>query len=186
MLVSTILLAVAESDASEETVNPILPVREEIFWGIVTFAVLWLVLRYVVLPPVLKAMSDREEGIRVARVEAESAVTDAGEARSAYERRIAEARAEANAVITAAREEAEGYRSQRLAETNAEIARLREQAGAQVAQAKAQAVAQLRTQVAGVAVAAASRVMQKDLSLDAELQVIEDYVNRRDQNGGTR
>ena len=37
-------------------------------------------------------------------------------------------------------------------------------------------------QVAGVAVNAASRVVQKDLALDAQLQVIEDYVNQA--NGG--
>lgn len=187
MLVSAMLLAAAEGGAeAEETVNPILPVGHELFWGAVTFAVLWISLRYVLLPPVLKVMHDREERLRAARLEAESAVSGAGEAKAAYDRRIAEARTEANAVIAAAREEADAYRSQRVAEANVEIARLRDEAAAEVARAKALAIAQLRQQVAGVAVAAASRVVQKDLSLDAQLQVIEDYVNRQGENGGAR
>lgn len=181
MLAAALLLA-AETEKAEKVVNPILPVGPELFWAVVTFFMLWLLLRYVFLPPVTRVMEQREERLREARAAAETASTGAGDAVAAYDRRVNEARAEANAIVTAARDEVERYRAGKLAEANADIVALREQASAEVAAAKEAAMAQLRTQVAGVAVNAASRVVQKDLPLDAQLQVIENYVNQA--NGG--
>lgn len=185
MLAATLMLA-AETVAEEsETVNPILPTGPELFWAVVTFFLLWMLLRYVLLPPVTRVMAEREDRLREARAAAESATTGAGDAVAAYDRRIAEARGEANDIVAAARDEVDQYRAAKLAEANAEIAALRDQAAQEVAAAKGAAMAQLRTQVAAVAVAAASRVVQKDLPLDAQLQVIEDYVNRG-SDGGAR
>ncbi len=187
-MLATLLLAAeggAEAAESSETVtNPILPAGSELFWGAVFFFLLWILMRYVLLPPVLKVMDEREARLRAARAEAETATSGAGEVRAVYNARIAEARTEAAAIIGAARDDADRYRAQQLAAANAEIATLRESAAAEVAQAKAVALAQLRTQVAGVAVQAASRVVQKDLDLDRQLQVIEDYVNRAGNGAG--
>ena len=91
--------------------------------------------------------------------------------------------AEASAILTAARDDAERYRAQRVAEVNAEIAALRDQASAEVAAAKDAAREQLRSQLAGIVVNAASRVVQRDLPLDAQLQVIENYVNQANEGG---
>lgn len=183
-MLATALLLAAETHSEEttKTVNPILPTGAELVWAVVTFFLLWLLLRYVFLPPVMRVMEEREERLREARAAAEGATSGADDAVAAYELRVNEARAEANAIVAAARDEVETYRAQKLAEANAEVAAMREQAAAEVAAAKAAAMQQLRGQVAGVAVNAASRVVQKDLPLDAQLQVIEDYVNQA--NGG--
>jgi F-type H+-transporting ATPase subunit b len=183
VLAAALLLAAEVGEEAADPVNPILPVGPEILWAVLTFFGLWLLLRYVFLPPVVRVMDEREERLREARAEADLASTGADDAVSTYNARLDEARAEANVIVTAAREEAERYRAARLAEANAEIVGLREQAAAEVSAAKAAAMAQLRTQVAGVAVSAASRVVQKDLPLEAQLQVIEDYVNRVDEGG---
>ena len=55
---------------------------------------------------------------------------------------------------------------------------MRSAAADEVVAAKADAMAQLRSGVADIAVQAASAVVQKPLDPAAELQVIEDYVNR--------
>ena len=52
------------------------------------------------------------------------------------------------------------------------------EAAAEVAAAKAAAMAELRQSVAGIAVGAASTVVQKPLDETAQLAIIEDYVNR--------
>lgn len=184
MLAAALLLAAETGvEESDSVTNPILPTGAELFWGAVSFFALWLLLRYVFLPPVLRVMDEREDRLREARAAAESATSGADDAIAAYDARLNEARAEAGAIVSAARDEADDYRAQKLAEANVEIAAQREQASAEVAAAKAAALAQLRTQVAGVAVAAASRVVQKDLALNAQLQVIEDYVNSGNDGG---
>lgn len=182
MLAAALLLAAEEA---KKTVNPILPVTEEIVWAAASFFLLWMLMRYVFLAPVMRVMDEREGRLREARAEADSASSGADDAVAAYNARVDVARAEANGIVAAARDEAERYRARQLAEANAEIHAQRDQASAEVGAAKAAALAQLRTQVAGVAVSAASRVVQKDLALDAQLQVIEDYVNGSNE-GGTR
>ena len=181
MLAVTMLLAVEETVEETETVNPILPVANELFWGAVCFFLLYALMKFVLLPPILRVMEERERRLRADREAAEAAESGAAEARAAYDARIAEARAEANAIIAVAREEADQYRAQRFAEANSEINQLRHAAVAEVAAAKEAALAELRGGVATVAVSAASRVIGKNLDLSRELAAIESYVN---QNSG--
>jgi F-type H+-transporting ATPase subunit b len=174
-----ILLAVEETvGESEETVNPILPVANELFWGAICFFGLYALMKFVLLPPILRVMGERERRLRADREAVEAAETGAAEAQAAYDARLAEARTEANAIIGAARDEADAYRAERFAAANAELAELRAQAASEVAQAKEAALQQLRGGVANVAVTAASRVIGRDLVLDRELAAIEDYVNQ--------
>jgi len=183
VLAAAVLLAAEAAEEGAKTVNPILPVVEEIVWACITFFGLWMLLRFVFLNPVTRVMDEREERLREARAAAEGASSGADDAVTAYNARVNEARAEANAIMATARDDAERYRAQKLAQANAEIQQIREAAAAEVAGAKAAAMEQLRSQVAGVAVNAASRVVQKDLPLAAQLQVIEDYVNRAGEGG---
>jgi F-type H+-transporting ATPase subunit b len=184
VLAAAVLLAAeVGEEAVKETVNPILPVANEIVWAVISFFGLWMLLRYVFLPPVVRTIDDRDGKLREARAAADSATSGADDAVSAYNARVNEARGEASAILAAARDDAERYRAQRVAEVNAEIATLREQASAEVAAAKDAAREQLRSQLAGIVVNAASRVVQRDLPLEAQLQVIENYVNRANEGG---
>lgn len=45
---------------STEQSNPILPVGPELIWGAACFIVLWALMKFVLLKPVVKIMSDRE------------------------------------------------------------------------------------------------------------------------------
>jgi len=187
--VLALLLAVSEVGTpapEEETVNPILPTGNELVWGLITFFFLLVLMKWVLLPPVLRVMREREARLRAERQAVVQAESGASDARSAYEARIGEARAEAAAILSAAREEADEYRAQRFSEANADIAVWREEAAADVARAKAEAMARLRGDVAVVAVTAAGRVMGKPLDLSRELEAIEAYVNAHGSSGDGR
>src|SRR5687768_13531325 len=58
------------------TANPILPATNELIWGILSFAVLYLLLRRFAFPAVKKAMTDRTERIRGELEDAEKAKED--------------------------------------------------------------------------------------------------------------
>jgi F-type H+-transporting ATPase subunit b len=89
------------------------------------------------------------------------------------------ARTEANAVIDAARGEADEYKAARQAEADAEIAELRRQAQAEIAEARREALAQLRGEVSGLAVMAASAVVQSDIDADAAQSAIDRALEER-------
>lgn len=168
----------AEAEAAGEISNPILPVSNELFWGAVCFFALWALMKWVLLPPVLRAMDARAEKVRADEAAAEAARADAAAKMNEYQESLVSAKAEAVRVIEDARTQADADRKRVMAEAEAEAAAVRAAAAAEVTAAKQAARAQLRDSVADIAVAAAGAVVQKPLDRSAQLDVIEDYVNR--------
>lgn len=161
-----------------ETSNPILPTVNELFWGAVCFMLLWALMKWVLLPPVLKGMEKRDAKVRGDLDTAESARLEAQAKLQEYEHSLSSAKVEAVRIIEDARQQADDARKEVVAEAEAEVAARKAAAAAEVAEAKERALAELRGSVAGIAIDAAEAVMQKPLDRDAELQTIEDYVNR--------
>jgi F-type H+-transporting ATPase subunit b len=158
--------------------NPILPTGPELVWGAATFLVLWALMKYVLLKPILKTMEDRAEKVRTDLETADSAKAQGQGAVAEYEASLASARVEATRIIEEARAEAEAQRKQLIAAVEAEVGELRSAANAEVNQAKAQALQTLRESVATIAVQAAEAVVQKRLDETAQRRIVEEYLSR--------
>ncbi len=180
ILASVLIFAAEEvgegAEHAEEVVNPILPTAPEMFWGAVCFFGLWALMKYVLLPPVLKHMEAREAGIAASK--ARAAEIDAGIATASadVDAALAGSRAEAADIIEAARAEADARRNELVAAAQADIALLRESSLAEVAAAKATAMQQLRGDVAEVATSAASAVVQRPLDAESSARIVNEYV----------
>lgn len=166
------------SEAEEEVANPILPTSNELFYGALFFGLLWALFKFVLLPPILKVQEARAESIRADKDAAQRATDEAATLRSDYETGLAGARVEASRIIDDARHATERKRSQVMAQVDQEIAAERAQAAAEVEAARAAALEELKGGVAGLAVQAASIVVQKDIDAAASRGVVDDYVSR--------
>ncbi|MGI9578165.1 MAG: F0F1 ATP synthase subunit B, partial [Microthrixaceae bacterium] len=108
MLASLLVLA-AEEDPT--AINPVVPdTIGEIFWGAVAFFSLWILMRYWLLPPLLRVREERKAQVIADQEAAEEAAMAAEDVRRDYDATLAEARAEANTVLEEARAEAEAER----------------------------------------------------------------------------
>ena len=104
----TVLAETASQDVAEatkEVKNPILPVANEMFWAFVFFVLLWALMKYVLLPPIMKTFQDRADKVRDDLAAAEAAETARITKLEQYEAELAGARAEAVALIEQARSE---------------------------------------------------------------------------------
>jgi F-type H+-transporting ATPase subunit b len=174
----------AEAAEAKETINPVVPDElGEIFWGAIGFFSLWILLRYVCLPPLMKAREQRAQQVLADQEAASAAETQAEQVRRDYEATLAEARAEANRIVEAARVAAEERRSEAVRAVETELAEQRQAAMAELDAARAVALGQLKGDVAQLAVSAASKVVQADLDLAGNQATIDEYVN---QAGGNR
>lgn len=174
----------AETAESAESINPVVPDElGEIFWGAIGFFSLWILLRYVCLPPLMKAREQRAQQMLADAEAASAAEQQAEQVRRDYDATLAEARAEAAAIVEAARAEAEERRADVIRAAEAEIAEERRRAMAELDAARAAALGQLKGDVAQLAISAASKVVQSDLDLAGNQATIDDYVN---QSGGNR
>jgi F-type H+-transporting ATPase subunit b len=162
--------------------NPVLPVPAELAWSAGCFVLLWALLKFWLLKPIVRTMEERSAKIRADLQAAETAKTEAASALTEYERSLASARTEASGIIDEARAQADEERKRVLAATEAEVAGLRTAANAEVAQAKSVALVSLRDQVTDIAVQAAEAVVQKRLDAGAQRAIVEEYLNRASQN----
>ena len=116
-----IILAFAEAEEGEELEegpppNPVLPEPNHVIWALVSFLVLWALMQYVLLPPLLKSREEREQKIRADREAADKARQALIDVQADYDASLAEARAEADGIVDAAREEADEYRANVIAD----------------------------------------------------------------------
>lgn len=169
------LLAATEG---ESTSNPIIPEWFEVIWGSIAFFILLIAMWKFALPPIRRAMEARTERIQGDLDAAASAKAEAEELRASYDSRIAEANAEAARIIEEARAAAEAVRQERLAAIEPEIAERRAQAEADIEAARERAMAEVRADITSIAVGAAEQVVRASIDEAAHARLIEDYIAR--------
>ncbi len=160
----------------QEAPNPILPERNEIIWGAIGFAAVFLFVWRFGLPAIKKGMNARTERIRHDLDQAEAQRQEAESVLSEYRTQLAEAKGEAGRIIEEARQTADAMRRDLSASAEADIAELRRRAAADIESAKLQAIADLRGEVANLAIGAAERVVERNLDRDTSTQLVESFI----------
>jgi len=167
-----------EADLSDgEVVNPVLPDTSELLWAAVFFFLLLIFMWKVCLPPIKKAMRQRDDQVQADREAAERARTDAEQVKRDYDATLAEARADATRIIDEARTAADARRSEIVGAVETELAEARTVAMAEIDAQRAAALSSLRGDVGGIATDAASAVVQRDLDQAAQSAVVDTYLS---------
>lgn len=139
-----------------------------IIWTIVSFAVLVLLLSKVAWKPLIKALKDREDGIRKAIDDASNAKTSAEQTKAQYERELAQAQDKAANFIAQAQAEAQKLRDQMMKDAEAEARRLTEQTKRQLEEEKLKLSRELKQEVASLSIRVAEKLLRH--SVDAKEQ----------------
>jgi F-type H+-transporting ATPase subunit b len=142
-------------------------------WTLILFVLLVVVLGKFVWPPILQGLQAREDKIRGDIEGAEAANRKAQQTLADFERKLAEAHAEARKLIDQARLDAEAVRGRLAAQTEAEIARMRESAKKEIKGARDQAVQELYAKASELSVAVAEKILQRQIT-DADTQALVD------------
>ena len=159
-----------------EAPNPILPVAKEIAWGLGSFLVLFVLIRYLLCPKVRRGMDARSDRIARDLAEAERVRAQAEAEVVEYQAQVAAIRADAQVRVDAARAQLDRERQARLAEVNARLAGLREQSAAEADAAKQAAMSQVVDAVADVAGAAAARVLGRPVDPTSVRRSVDEVV----------
>ena len=164
-------------DDCHEAPSPILPETNELIWGALSFLVVFWALAKFGFPAIKKGLEDRAEKIQADLDEAESAKAAVTSKAAEYDAKLAEARHEAARIIEEARQDADQYRQSKRTEIDAEIARLREDAQASIEASKSQALADIRGEVATLAIDAAEQVVGQSLDREANVALVEQFID---------
>ena len=150
------------------------------FWvlvSIVNFVVILYLLRRYLWGPILTVLANRAEKIREGLAMAEAAKVERERMKAEVERLLADARRDAQAIGERMTKAAEAAAADIRAQAKAEADRIRERGREDAKQLHDQALAQLRSELAGMVVLAASRVLGRELDADKHRALIEQSLD---------
>lgn len=147
------------------------------FWQIILFALLLWLLHKFAWKPILKAVEQREEGIRSALAAAEEAKKEMQNVTADSEKLLQEARAEREAMLKEAREIKDKMVADAKSQAQAEGEKIIAQAQQSIEGEKKAAIADIKAQVAELSVEIAEKVLREQLSnKDKQLKLVDQLV----------
>ncbi|PVW15110.1 F0F1 ATP synthase subunit B [Marixanthomonas spongiae] len=147
------------------------------FWQLLIFVILIIVLKKFAWKPILKAVNDREEGIKQALDSAEKAKLEMANLQADNEKLLQEARNERDAMMKEAREIKTKMIADAKEEAQAEADKMIKQAQTAIESEKKAAMAELKSHVAELSVEIAEKVVRKELSTKNEqLELVDDML----------
>jgi F-type H+-transporting ATPase subunit b len=157
---------VAQLVPMAETESNFLVPNATFFVELAAFALLFYLLARYVIPPINRAMTNRQEAVRKEFADLDQARADANAAEAEFKAQIADARHEAARIREEAREQGAQIVSEMREQGESEKARIIDGAHTQIAAERQQAVASLRAEVGTLATTLAGRIVGESLEDD--------------------
>jgi F-type H+-transporting ATPase subunit b len=169
-------------DDCQKAPNPLVPELNEIIWGSLAFLVLLVAMWKWGVPAVKNMEAQREDRIRNDLESAERAKAEALAEKATYDASLADSPNEAARIVEEARVSAEAVRRDLIAKAEQEATEIRQRASADISNQTAQAMAELRGEVATLALDLAGRIVEKNLDDDTNHQLVNSFIDQVGRN----
>jgi F-type H+-transporting ATPase subunit b len=147
------------------------------FWQTIIFVILIFLLKKFAWSPILKAVNDREQGIKDALNSAEAAKIEMQSLQADNEKIMKEARAERDSLLKEARDLKNSMISQAKDEAKSEAQKIIESANEAILNEKNAAVSDIKKQVASLSIEIAEKLLKEKLSDDSkQMKIVEDLI----------
>ena len=147
------------------------------FWTLVTFVILLIILGRIVFPKITAAVEAREKALEEAIEGAKRDREAAANALAEQQRQIEAARNEAQRIIADSRQTGDQVRAQMIDETRQQQQHILETARREIEQEKDRAIAEMRREAIDLAIAGASKVIEKNLDDQSNRRIVESFLS---------
>ncbi len=162
----------------------LLPKPAEFVPACIAFVIIFVIMRKFAWPVVLKAMDDRENRIRTDLDDAAKSKETAAEYEREYERRLEDARRQADDIVSEAKREAEAQRSEILAKAQEDAAATIAKAHDAIRSERNKAMIELSGSVVDLSVEIASKIVGDALTEDQQRKLAEKYLAEVGEDNG--
>jgi F-type H+-transporting ATPase subunit b len=173
-------------EAAEEKPGLLTPNLGLSFWTIVIFLIVLGILAKFAYPKILGAVEAREAHIRELTGGAERDRAEAAALAEEQRRLVEETRARVQEALNESRSTAERMRAEILEQARREHDDLLERGRADLAAERASLLAAVRADAVDVAIAAAEKLVQRNLDGDDNRRLVQAYLAQLDGQGGAR
>ena len=165
--------------AGSEAVKPGLlsPSGGLMFWTLIIFVILAFILSRFAFKPITEAVEAREKALEDAIAGAKADREAAAKLLAEHQAQIEGARAEAQKMIVEGRQIGEKIRAEMVEETRGQQQEMLERARREIEAEKQRAIADLRREAVDLAIAGASKVIEKNLDDASNRQIVESFLS---------
>ena len=157
------------------------------FWSLVSFALLFFLLKKYAFPPILEALEERENKIRTEISDAEKLRQEAQELKADLEKELKNAHEKANTIVQMAGNESKKIQEKTVQETQTKIRQMQSDAEQEIQIAQNKLLNEIRGYTAALTIAATEKVLKKSLGDEDKKRLvdesIEDVLREMDSKG---
>jgi F-type H+-transporting ATPase subunit b len=151
-------------------------------WVLISMLVFLYIMGKYAVPPILQALSEREQNIKDSLESAEKAIAKAERISEDNKKTLKEAELKAQKIRKEAIEEAELLRAERIGKAKKDASKLLEDAKKTIEQEKKQALSELRDEVAHLAIKSASMILEEELDEDKNKKLVDKFIGDLSKN----
>lgn len=150
----------------------------EIIVTICNTLITFLLVKKFLFKPVRKMMAAREEEVKSMYAIAEQNQVEADKLRAEYTARLAKAKEEAGEITKSATRRATVRAEEILKESTQKAGEMVHKAEASIEQERKKAMNEIKTEISGLSVMIASKVVEKDINADDHKRMIEEFISK--------
>lgn len=150
----------------------------EVIFAVVNFLILVGVLVKFLYKPFLSMLENRQQSIKDAFDNAEAVNRRADEKMANYEKRIANVEKEAREIIKNAKIKADTQAQDIIENAKAEAAEIKQKADKDIEREKERAIADMKEQIAMLAMMAAEKILEKDIEIEGQEFILDDIIEQ--------
>lgn len=139
--------------------------------------ILYFVLRRVLFVPIMKFMDDRTKSIEDSIADAKKQKEQSLEMKTSYEAQLKTAKAESRKIVEAAIVKAAAQQANMVAEAQRQSEEILARARAEIELEREQMLVGVRNEVASLAFAAASKVLEANMDTESNRLLVEKFMN---------
>ncbi len=147
------------------------------FWTLIIFVILFFVLSRYAFKPITAAVEAREKALEEAIAGAKADREAAAKLLSEHREQLDAGRAEAQKLIAEGRTIGDKVRAEMIEETRSQQQDMLERARREIEAEKVRAIAELRREAVDLAIAGASKVIEKNLDDDSNRRIVESFLS---------
>ncbi len=151
-------------------------------WVLISMVVFLYLMAKFAVPPIMKALSDRETRIKDSLEAAEKALAKAEEISRDNEKALKEAEIQAQKVRKEALEDAEILRTEKIEKAKSDAAKILDDARRTIEQEKKRALTELRNEVAELAIKSASLIIDSELDEKKNKKLVDNFIKDLSKN----
>ena len=149
-----------------------------IFWSVISFAILFFVLKKFAFPPIIAALDDREKKIRGDIEESERLKQDVEKIKADLEDKLKAAHSKAETIVQLAQDEAKKFQEKTVQETEIKVKQAQREAEQEIQNSRKKLLQEIRTYTAALTIASTEKFLKKALDDADKKRLVDESIEQ--------